>query len=140
MELKAPALPVRIIAPGKVYRRDDDATHSPMFHQVEGLAVDRGVTFADLKGTLLAFVQEMFDRGQSIRLRPSFFPFTEPSAEVDIACIICRGRAAGFAAILDGWRFSVAAWFIPGCSRSADTTPKMSPASLSEWELSASPC
>jgi phenylalanyl-tRNA synthetase alpha chain len=92
MELKAPALPVRIIAPGKVYRRDDDATHSPMFHQVEGLAVDRGVTFADLKGTLLAFVQEMFDRGQSIRLRPSFFPFTEPSAEVDIACIICRGK------------------------------------------------
>ncbi|HPU01412.1 MAG: phenylalanine--tRNA ligase subunit alpha [Firmicutes bacterium] len=92
MEKKAPHLPVRIIAPGKVYRRDDDATHSPMFHQVEGLAVDRGVTFADLKGTLLLFAREMFGPDQRIRLRPSFFPFTEPSAEVDIACIICRGE------------------------------------------------
>ncbi|NLA11899.1 MAG: phenylalanine--tRNA ligase subunit alpha [Firmicutes bacterium] len=92
MEKQAPRLPVRIIAPGKVYRRDDDATHSPMFHQVEGLAVDRGVTFADLKGTLLVFAREMFDQGQRIRLRPSFFPFTEPSAEVDIACIICGGK------------------------------------------------
>ncbi len=92
MELQAPRLPVRIIAPGKVYRRDDDATHSPMFHQVEGLAVDRGITFADLKGTLLLFAREMFDSGQRIRLRPSFFPFTEPSAEVDIACIMCRGK------------------------------------------------
>ena len=92
MELKTPQIPVRIIAPGKVYRRDDDATHSPMFHQVEGLAVDRGVTFADLKGTLLVFVQEMFGREQRIRLRPSFFPFTEPSAEVDMACIICGGE------------------------------------------------
>ena len=92
MERQAPGLPVRIIAPGKVYRRDDDATHSPMFHQVEGLAVDRGVTFADLKGTLLVFAREMFDQGQRIRLRPSFFPFTEPSAEVDIACIICGGK------------------------------------------------
>lgn len=92
MEKKAPHLPVRIIAPGKVYRRDDDATHSPMFHQGEGLAVDRGVTFADLKGTLLLFAREMFGPDQRIRLRPSFFPFTEPSAEVDIACIICRGE------------------------------------------------
>jgi len=92
MELTAPRLPVRIIAPGKVYRRDDDATHSPMFHQVEGLAVDRGVTFADLKGTLLLFAREMFGPEQRIRLRPSFFPFTEPSAEVDIACIICGGE------------------------------------------------
>jgi phenylalanyl-tRNA synthetase alpha chain len=91
MELQAPRLPVRIIAPGKVFRRDDDATHSPMFHQVEGLAVDRGITFADLKGTLLLFAREMFGSGQQIRLRPSFFPFTEPSAEVDIACIMCGG-------------------------------------------------
>lgn len=91
MELQAPRLPVRIIAPGKVYRRDDDATHSPMFNQVEGLAVDRGITFADLKGTLLFFAREMFGARQKIRLRPSFFPFTEPSAEVDIACIICEG-------------------------------------------------
>lgn len=92
MEKLAPALPVRIIAPGKVFRRDDDATHSPMFHQVEGLAVDRDITFADLKGTLLLFAREMFGPEQKIRLRPSFFPFTEPSAEVDISCIMCEGK------------------------------------------------
>lgn len=91
MEKLAPALPVRIIAPGKVFRRDDDATHSPMFHQVEGLAVDYDISFADLKGTLLLFVREMFGPEQRIRLRPSFFPFTEPSAEVDISCIMCGG-------------------------------------------------
>jgi phenylalanyl-tRNA synthetase alpha chain len=92
MEKLAPELPVRIIAPGKVFRRDDDATHSPMFHQVEGLAVDQGITFADLKGTLLLFAREMFGPEQKIRLRPSFFPFTEPSAEVDISCIMCEGK------------------------------------------------
>lgn len=91
MEKQAPTLPVRIIAPGKVFRRDDDATHSPMFHQVEGLAVDYDISFADLKGTLLLFVHEMFGPEQKIRLRPSFFPFTEPSAEVDISCIMCGG-------------------------------------------------
>lgn len=92
MEKLAPELPVRIIAPGKVFRRDDDATHSPMFHQVEGLAVDTDITFADLKGTLLLFAREMFGEDQKIRLRPSFFPFTEPSAEVDISCIMCSGE------------------------------------------------
>lgn len=92
MEQTAPGLPVRIIAPGKVYRRDDDATHSPMFHQVEGLAVDRGITLADLKGTLSLFVREMFGPELKVRLRPSFFPFTEPSAEVDISCVICGGE------------------------------------------------
>ncbi len=92
MEKLAPSLPVRIIAPGKVFRRDDDATHSPMFHQVEGLAVDHDITFADLKGTLLLFAREMFGPEQKIRLRPSFFPFTEPSAEVDISCIMCEGK------------------------------------------------
>lgn len=91
MEKMAPELPVRVIAPGKVYRRDDDATHSPMFHQVEGLAVDKNITFADLKGTLLMFAREMFGPEQRIRLRPSYFPFTEPSAEVDISCIMCKG-------------------------------------------------
>jgi phenylalanyl-tRNA synthetase alpha chain len=91
MEKQAPQLPVKIIAPGKVFRRDDDATHSPMFHQVEGLAVDKDITFADLKGTLLLFVREMFGPKQKIRLRPSFFPFTEPSAEVDILCVMCEG-------------------------------------------------
>lgn len=92
MEKLAPKLPVRIIAPGKVYRRDDDATHSPMFHQVEGLAVDTDISFSDLKGTLLLFVREMFGPEQKIRLRPSYFPFTEPSAEVDILCIMCGGK------------------------------------------------
>jgi phenylalanyl-tRNA synthetase alpha chain len=77
--------PIRIIAPGKVYRSDSDQTHSPMFHQVEGLLVDETSSFADLKGTLAAFVRAFFERDLDMRLRPSFFPFTEPSAEVDIA-------------------------------------------------------
>jgi phenylalanyl-tRNA synthetase alpha chain len=84
--------PVRIIVPGKVYRRDvADATHSPMFHQVEGLAVDRAITMADLKGTLELFAREMFGPRSRIRFRPSFFPFTEPSAEVDVLCFVCQG-------------------------------------------------
>ncbi len=92
MERMVPNLPVRIIAPGKVYRRDDDATHSPMFHQVEGLLVDRHCTLGDLKGVLLTFARQMFGEDREIRLRPSFFPFTEPSAEVDISCFGCKGK------------------------------------------------
>ncbi|NLZ38446.1 MAG: phenylalanine--tRNA ligase subunit alpha [Firmicutes bacterium] len=92
MEKLAPQVPVRIIAPGKVYRRDDDATHSPMFHQVEGLVIDYNVSLADLKGTLLLFARQMFGSHQQVRLRPSFFPFTEPSAEVDISCVMCHGK------------------------------------------------
>lgn len=84
--------PVRIIAPGTVYRCDYDATHSPMFHQIEGLMVDKGITFGDLKGILTIFTNQMFGNDIGVRLRPSFFPFTEPSAEVDIACVICRGK------------------------------------------------
>ncbi len=84
--------PLRIIAPGKVYRCDSDVTHTPMFHQVEGLMVDRLVSFADLKGILTYFVQEIFDKDTAVRFRPSFFPFTEPSAEVDIQCVMCRGK------------------------------------------------
>jgi len=90
MEQQAP--PVRVIAPGKVYRCDSDLTHTPMFHQVEGLLVDEGVSFGDLKGVLTAFVHQMFDDRTSLRFRPSFFPFTEPSAEVDILCVMCRGK------------------------------------------------
>jgi phenylalanyl-tRNA synthetase alpha chain len=89
MEAQPP--PVRVVVPGRVYRRDADVTHSPMFHQVEGLLVDEGVTFADLKGTLTAFVRLFFGEATRLRFRPSFFPFTEPSAEVDISCVICRG-------------------------------------------------
>jgi phenylalanyl-tRNA synthetase alpha chain len=84
--------PIRIIAPGKVYRCDSDITHTPMFHQVEGLMVDRDVSFAGLKGVLTAFVQQIFDSDTPVRFRPSFFPFTEPSAEIDIQCVICRGK------------------------------------------------
>jgi len=83
--------PVRIIAPGKVYRCDSDVTHTPMFHQVEGLMVDQNVSFGDLKGTLSTFVHQLFDEDIALRFRPSFFPFTEPSAEVDIRCVMCRG-------------------------------------------------
>jgi phenylalanyl-tRNA synthetase alpha chain len=90
MEQRQP--PVRIIAPGKVYRRDSDITHSPMFHQVEGLLVDKAVTFADLKGVLTAFVHQMFGPEVGVRFRPSYFPFTEPSAEVDIECVMCSGH------------------------------------------------
>ncbi len=87
--------PVRIISPGPVYRCDSDPTHSPMFHQVEGLLVDKGITFADLKGVLTVFVRHMFGEGTKLRFRPSFFPFTEPSAEVDIECFICGGKGCG---------------------------------------------
>ncbi len=83
--------PVRIIAPGNVFRRDDDATHTPMFPQMEGLLVDKQVSFAELKGTLLHFVHRFFGPGLGVRLRPSYFPFTEPSAEVDAACYLCEG-------------------------------------------------
>jgi len=89
MEKQPP--PVRIIMPGKVYRCDSDLTHTPMFNQVEGLLVDENISFGDLKGTLTAFVHQMFDEQTSLRFRPSFFPFTEPSAEVDILCVMCRG-------------------------------------------------
>jgi len=87
--------PVRIISPGPVYRRDSDPTHSPMFHQVEGLLVDKGITFADLKGVLTVFVHQMFGKRTRLRFRPSFFPFTEPSAEIDIECTICGGKGCG---------------------------------------------
>lgn len=89
MEKRKP--PVRFIAPGKVYRCDADITHTPMFHQVEGLMVDKGITFSNLKGVLKAFLHQMFGADTPVRFRPSFFPFTEPSAEVDIGCILCNG-------------------------------------------------
>lgn len=90
MDQLHPQLPVKIIAPGKVFRRDDDSTHSPMFHQIEGLLVDKNITFADLKGTLLYLVRAIFGEDRKIRLRPSYFPFTEPSAEVDVSCGNCN--------------------------------------------------
>jgi phenylalanyl-tRNA synthetase alpha chain len=83
--------PVRIVALGPVYRKDEDPTHSPMFNQVEGLCVDEGISFADLKGVLLHFARRFFDTSVGVRLRPSFFPFTEPSAEIDFQCVFCGG-------------------------------------------------
>ena len=84
--------PIYVICPGRVFRTDEyDATHSPMFHQVEGLVVDEGITMAHLKGTLDHFAEQMFGEGITTRFRPSYFPFTEPSAEVDLVCFVCRG-------------------------------------------------
>ena len=84
--------PIRVICPGRVYRRDSDLTHSPMFHQVEGLVVDEGISFADLKGTLTEFLTKFFEKELAVRFRPSYFPFTEPSAEVDVQCVHCNGK------------------------------------------------
>ncbi len=89
MEKQRP--PVRIVSPGKVYRPDSDISHTPMFHQIEGLLVDKDITFGDLKGVLTYLLQQIFGEGTALRFRPSFFPFTEPSAEIDIQCIICGG-------------------------------------------------
>jgi phenylalanyl-tRNA synthetase alpha chain len=90
METQAP--PVRVIVPGRVYRSDSDMTHTPMFHQVEGLVVDEGISFANLKAMLLGFMRAFFEKDVSIRLRPSYFPFTEPSAELDVSCVSCSGK------------------------------------------------
>jgi phenylalanyl-tRNA synthetase alpha chain len=90
MENKKP--PLRIITPGRVYRCDSDQTHTPMFHQLEGLVVDESCTFADLKGHLQDFLQNLFERALKFRFRPSYFPFTEPSAEADIECVMCNGK------------------------------------------------
>jgi phenylalanyl-tRNA synthetase alpha chain len=88
--------PVRVIAPGRVYRRDNfDATHTPMFTQFEGLVVDEGISLADLKGTLNAFAAQFFDGKVQTRFRPSFFPYTEPSAEMDVECLECHGKGCG---------------------------------------------
>ena len=92
MQKNEPNTPIRMIAPGRVYRRDSyDATHSPMFTQVEGLVIDKGISFADLKGTLELCLHQLFDADAKVRFRPSFFPFTEPSTEVDISCSSCHG-------------------------------------------------
>lgn len=90
--MKSASLPLRIITPGRVYRCDSDQTHTPMFHQLEGLVVDETCTFADLKGHLQDFLEKLFERELIFRFRPSYFPFTEPSAEVDIACVMCEGK------------------------------------------------
>ena len=94
--------PVRVICPGRVYRCDADVSHSPMFHQVEGFMVDKHITFAHLKGVLMEFLKEFFGADVRVRFRPSYFPFTEPSAEVDIGCLICGGKGCS-ACKYSGW-------------------------------------
>ena len=90
--MRAQSWPIRILCPGAVYRCDSDATHSPMFHQIEGLWVDKSIKMSDLKGVLSFFAREIFGAETKIRLRPSFFPFVEPGAEVDVSCFSCRGN------------------------------------------------
>ena len=94
MDVQKP--PIKILMPGRVFRSDSDATHSPMFHQMEGLVVDKGITLGDLQGALNTFVQKLFGKDPRTRLRPSYFPFTEPSAEMDISCNICGGKGCPF--------------------------------------------
>jgi phenylalanyl-tRNA synthetase alpha chain len=101
MESRKP--PLRVIVPGAVYRHDDDATHSPMFHQVEGFMVDRSIAFSDLKGVLTHFLRRIFSEETGVRFRPSFFPFTEPSAEIDIECFFCAGREGCRVCKGSGW-------------------------------------
>lgn len=100
--MRAQKWPVRVLCPGAVYRCDSDATHSPMFHQLEGLWVDRGVTMSDLKGTLLYWARELFGADTQIRLRPSYFPFVEPGAEVDVSCFQCRVKASDSCTVCRG--------------------------------------
>lgn len=124
--------PVYVVCPGRVYRTDElDATHTPVFHQIELLAVDEGLTMADLKGTLDHMVQALFGPDMKTRLRPNFFPFTEPSAEMDMVCYVCRGESVGNltapaapAAARAGSSSAAAAWSTPRCSSPAASTPR----------------
>ncbi|HLA80538.1 MAG TPA: phenylalanine--tRNA ligase subunit alpha [Thermoleophilia bacterium] len=123
MEKQRP--PVHIIVPGRAYRRDSDATHTPMFHQVEGLVVDEHVTLADLKGTLETFAHAMFGAGRQVRLRPHFFPFTEPSVEVDVSCMMCDGAGCRLCK-KSGWLEILGAGMVdPNCFCFVDYDPEV---------------
>jgi len=116
--------PIRILAPGRVYRRDSDATHTPMFHQLEGLLIDEGTTMADLKGTLEYFVKAIFGEDRQIRLRPHHFPFTEPSAEVDVSCGLCGGKGCK-SCKNEGWLEILGAGMVhPNVIRNAGLDPE----------------
>ena len=122
MENREP--PLRIIAPGKVYRCDSDVSHTPMFHQIEGLMVDEGVSFSHLKGIMNIFLQEVFGKNTQIRFRPSFFPFTCPSAEVDIQCVICNGKGCRVCS-QTGWLEILGAGMVdPAVFESVDYDPE----------------
>ena len=139
--------PLYIIVPGRVYRRDNDATHTPQFHQVEGLAVDEDITLGDLQGTLLAFARAIFGDDREVRLRPHFFPFTEPSVELDVSCFNCSrascatARAARCARARPGSRSSAPAWSTrtsTATCASPATTPSATRASPGAWASSGS--
>lgn len=101
-----------MISPGRVYRADEvDATHSPCFHQVEGLVIDENITFADLKGTLAEFAKELFGEDTKVKFRPHHFPFTEPSAEMDVSCFKCGGKGCRFVRVRAGLKYLAAEWF-----------------------------
>ena len=125
---------MRVVIPGMVYRNDAiDASHLPAFSQIEGLAVDEGISFVDLKATLTHFAHRFFAPSTRTRFRPSFFPFTEPSAEMDVECQLCHGAAARPARAPAGWRSSAAAWCIRRCWRTAGSTRSATPAGPSAW-------
>ena len=105
--------PIRIVAPGRVYRCDSDLTHTPMFHQIEGLVVDKDISFSDLKGTIITFLNRFFEADLDVRFRPSYFPFTEPSAEVDVQCVMCEGSGCRVCSPPGGSRSWVVGWCIP---------------------------
>jgi phenylalanyl-tRNA synthetase alpha chain len=139
MESRKP--PVRIIAPGRVYRNEAISARSYcLFHQVEGLYVDEGVSFAELKGTLLAFAKQMFGSDVKLRFRPSFFPFTEPSAEVDVSCFICGGKGCRFVNMVAGLKYLGVEWLTRMFSSSLDMIRKNIPVTPSVWALKESQC
>ncbi|MEK7742968.1 MAG: phenylalanine--tRNA ligase subunit alpha [Elusimicrobiota bacterium] len=125
MEAARPPAPLRIMAPGRVFRHENaDASHSSVFHQIEGLCVDKGVSFADLKSTLRLFLEGLFGPGTRLRLRPSFFPFTEPSAQVDVSCILCSGKGCAVCKKL-GWLEILGAGMVhPNVLRAAGYDPE----------------
>ena len=138
MDMEKP--PIKVLVPGRVFRSDSDATHSPMFHQMEGLVVDKGITLCDLQGMLDKFVQALFGADVKTRLRPSYFPFTEPSVEVDVSCFECAARAARCASTPAGSRFSAPVSSTTAYWKTAALTPTSTPASHSALALSVSPC
>lgn len=123
-----------MISPGKVFRRDtDDATHSHQFHQIEGLVVDKGITMGDLKGTLEVLLKELFGADRSIRLRPSYFPFTEPSVEVDVSCFKCGGKGCNVCKYT-GWIEILGAGMVhPNVLKCQGSTPKSIQVLLLDW-------
>jgi phenylalanyl-tRNA synthetase alpha chain len=133
--------PIRVILPGMCYRYEQITARSEIqFHQVEGLAVGRDITFADLKGTLTAFARRMFGADRRVRFRANYFPFTEPSAEMDVECILCNGAAARSANTAAGSKSSAAAWSTPTSYATAATIRPSIPASPSAWDRNGSPC